>query len=207
MRIRLQEDALLLFIGVRAAALHTYMLGRASHPTHVIDASTDDGQSSIMSSSRGLLWNDFPDVRTMSVASRCCIVPKGRIILFSVHHETHPCHMLVTSLFSLKQVMRARRTLAPGQTGQTARDSHRGRPVEPRRDTGRGGQAAAVGGHAPPHSHRRAGFPARSRWVSATPGSPGRRGHTDDHAPMWAIQLGGRSRHQRLLRSRILILL
>lgn len=117
MRIRWQEDALPLFINVRSAALHTPMPGRASHPTHVIDASTDDGQSTIMSSSHGLLWNDFPDVRTMSFASRCCIVLKGRIILCSLHHETHPCHMLVTPLFSLQQVMRGRRTLAPGQKG------------------------------------------------------------------------------------------
>ncbi len=48
----------------------------------------------------------------------------------------------------------------PGQTGQTALYPHRGRPAETCRDTGRGGQTAAVGGHAPPHSHLRAGFPA-----------------------------------------------
>jgi hypothetical protein len=115
MRITLQEEALPLSVGVHSAALHTHMHGRASHPTHVLDGSADDGQHSIRSSSRGLPWNDCPDLRTMGFASRCCTVLKGRIRLCLLYHETHPCHTLVTPLFSLEQVMRVGRTLAPGQ--------------------------------------------------------------------------------------------
>lgn len=81
---------------------------------------------------------------------------------------------------------------APGPHGSDGTTAPKGRAAKTWRESGRGGPTAAAGGPAPPHRHRRGGWPAGSRGVWATHGSLGRGGDADEHAAMGARPLGGR---------------
>ena len=89
---------------------------------------------------------------------------------------------------------------APEPNASDGGPPERGWHAAPVRPARRRGSAGATRRPAETARHRRAGLPAVARWGPAARGRMGRRGPAEPEASMRAVQLGGRSAHQGVLR-------